>query len=314
MTGTASSQLRSAIVAETTPGTIVSTPGFTTLHRPLELTATPSSTFSRSLISGGARLGRGISGIPVAGRLSSAPIVYGVWDALLATVLQGAWASDVLKDGKAFTTVTCENTMPAGVGGTATMTRFRGVEGTGATLRLTSGQEATIDMDLVGMGSDDATTTAIAGATYTDPSEADPLSSGSDVGTIAFNGYTLDCFESMEIAFTYENKTPQAKIGSDDLCGVTRGDLLPAITANAYIESNFLEIYNASRARHTAFSVTIPLGSVTGEKYTIVFPTCYFGSAPVDVSGTNLMQTIQIMPVYDATTEDAVVKITRAVT
>lgn len=313
MTGTAASQLRSAYVAESTPGTIPSTPGFTTLHAPLRMAARSQIIEHRSLISQGARLGHGINGIDVAGELPQTPLVYGVYDDLLATLLQGAWSSDELTDGKAVTTVAVENMMPAGVGGTNTMLRYRGVEALNGTLRLQARQAATLQMTMAGRGSDDASATAISGATYTDPTEADPLSSGTDVGTITMAGYTLDCFESLEVNFAFETRDLQPKISSDDLCGITRGDFVPVLTGNVYVEGNFLAIYNAARDRtNSAFKVTIPLGSVTGEKYTLEFHSCHFGPTEIDMSGASLMQSVEIRPHYD-TSEDCVLTVTRAV-
>lgn len=313
MSGTAASQIRSAFVSESTVGTIPATPSFTTLHQPARLAAKPNITYMQSLTGKGARTGQGYNHTAVDGTLES-PLVYGVYDDMLATLLQSSWSSNVIKDGKAETTVAIENTIPAGVGGTDTMLRYRGVEAVGGTLNLQAEQAAQLSLTLMGRGSDDGTTTAITGATYTDPSEGDPLTSGADVGTIVFDGYTLDCMEALEIAFNFEERDRQPKISSTDLCGITRGNFLPMLTANMYIEDNFLAIYNEARARHDAFSVTIPLGSVTGEKYTIVFPVCRFGSTEIDMSGANVMQSVEIVPYYDGTTEDAVVKITRAVT
>lgn len=313
MSGIASSQVRSAYVAEATVGTIPATPGFTTLHRPARMAAVPNITYLQSLTGKGARTGQGYNHVAVNGTLES-PLVYGVYDDLLATLLQGTWSTNVLKDGKAETTVAIENTVAAGVGGTDTMMRFRGVEATSGTLSLQADQAAQLSLTLIGRGSDDASTTGITGATYTDPSEADPLTSGADVGTIVFNGYTLDCMQSLEIEFAFEERDRQFRIASNDLCGITRGNFLPVLTANMYIEANFLEIYNAARATHTAFSVTVPLGSVTGEKYTVQFPVCRFGSTEIDMTGANVMQNVQIIPYYDGTTEDAVIKVTRAVT
>jgi hypothetical protein len=311
MAGSSTSELRSAYVAEVTAGTIPATPGFTTLHRPAAMMAKPTIIEGRSLIAKGARHGQGYSGIDVTGSLES-PLIYGVYDDFLATLLQGAWSSDVLKDGKAETTVAVENTIPAGTGGTATMMRYRGVEATSGSLSLKARSAASLSLQLVGRGSDDATTTAITGATYTDPTEADPLSSGEDVGTIVFDGYTLDCMEALEIAFAFEKRDLQPKISSNDLCGITRGDFLPTLSANMYIESNFLAIYNASRARHTGFEITIPLGAVTGEKYTLVFPKCFFGETELDWSGASAMQKVQILPQYD-TSSGATMTATRAI-
>lgn len=312
MAGSATSQLRSAYVAETTPGTIPATPGFTTSHQRIAMQATPQAVHGRSLIGKGARMGHGVSGIPVTGEIPQTGLIYGVYDDWIASLLQGAWSSNVLKDGKSHVTNAVENTIPAGVGGTNTMMRYRGVEATTMTLNLSAGSEAQFSMDLVGMGSDDATTTAISGATYTDPTEADVLTSGADVGTITMAGYTLDCMESLEISLTYENRDPQPKISSDDLCGVTRGDLIPTLTGNFLLEANFAAIYNAARARHSSFALTIPLGSVSGEKYTMLFPACHFEGPEIDFSQPGAMQKVPIAPHYD-TTEDCVVKITRAV-
>lgn len=312
MAGAASSQLRSAYVAESTPGTIPATPGFTTLHSPARMSAMAEFIDGRSLVSKGARLGHAVAGIPVTGSLEG-QMIYGVYDDFLATLMQGAWSSDVLKDGKAVSTVAVENAIPAGAAGTLTMMRFRGVEATGGTINLRSRQAAQLSLTLLGMGSDDATTTAITGATYTDPTEADPLSSGVDVGTIAFDGYTLDCMEALEIGFTFEGRDPQAKIASNDTCGTLRGDFLPTLSARIFVEANFLAIYNAARARQTLFSVTVPLGSVTGEKYTLEFPACHFGGTMIDTTAAGAFHTVPIVPTYDTATEDCVLKITRAV-
>lgn len=312
MSGVSTSEIRSAYVNEATVGTIPATPGFTTLHQPARLAAKPEIIWLQSQVAKGARSGQAFGHTPVDGSLES-PLVYGVYDDLLATLLQSSWSSNVIKDAKDETTVAIENTFPAGAGGTDTMLRFRGVEAVGGALTLTASEAAQLSLEVVGRASDDGTTTAISGATYTDPTEGDPLSSGADVGTIVFDGYTLDCMQSLEIALTFEDRDRQPRISSNDLCGISRGKFLPVLTANMFVEANFLAIYNAARARHTAFSVTVPLGSVSGEKYTIEFPLCHFGETEIDMSGVNIMQQVQIVPIYDGTTENAVVKITRAV-
>lgn len=314
MAGAGSSQLRSAYVAEVTAGTTPATPSFTTLHTRADLVATPEIIEHRSLVSKGALLGRGIEAIPVTGQIANAPLVYGVYDDFLASLLQGTWSANVLKDAKDTSTVTVENAIPAGDGGTLTMMRFRGVEAISGALRLEARQTAQLSLSLIGRGSDDTDTAIISGATYSDPTEFDPLSSGSDVGTITWAGYTLDCMQALEIQFNYENRDLQPKISSDDLCGITRGDCLPMLRARIYIEANFAAIYDAARDRTTAaFAVTVPLGSVSGEKYTLEFPVCNFAGTQLDFSGGAAFQDVEIRPQYDATTEDSVVKLTRAV-
>jgi hypothetical protein len=311
MTGTASNQLRSAWVAETTAGTTPSTPAFTTNDVAINMTATPTMVESKTQHAGGARSGVSVGALPVSGSMAG-PLIYGNYDGWLESMLQGAWSTNVLKDGKAVKSFTVENTLPAGAGGTSTMMRFRGVEATNGSITMASQADVQFSLDLTGMGSDDATTTAITGATYTDPTNATPLTSGVDVGTITYAGYTLDCFETSTINLAYENRDAQPKLGSTDMCGITRGAFIPTITARAYIEGNFLAIYNAARANHSTFAVTYTIGSVSGSKYTLLFPRCSFGGGDIDVSGASAMQDITIMPQYD-TTEDCVLKVTRAV-
>lgn len=311
MTGTASNQLRSAYVAETTAGTTPSTPGFTTSDVAIAMTATPTMVESKTQHAGGARSGVSVGALPVTGSMSGS-LIYGNYDGWLESMLQGAWSTNVLKDGKAVKSFTVENAMPAGAGGTNTMLRYRGVEATNGTITLASNADVQFSLDLLGIGSDDATTTAITGATYTDPTNTTPLASGLDVGTITYAGYTLDCFESSTITLAYENRDAQPKIGSFDACGITRGAFVPTIAARAYVEGNFLAIYNAARANHSTFAVTYTIGSVSGSKYTLLFPRCSFGAGDIDASGAAAMQDISILPQYD-TTEDCVLKITRAV-
>lgn len=311
MTGIATSQVRSAHIMETTPGTTPSTPGFTTLHAVAQMKAAAMPIDSASQISRGARFGQNVSGIDVTGSIAG-PLVYGVTDNLFATLLQGTWATNVLKDGKAETTVTIENMFPAGVGGTNTFLRYRGVQAVGGTLSLAARQPVTYSFDLAGYQSDATATSIISGATYTDPTDVDPLSSGIDVGSITAAGYTVDCIESCEISFDFANRNLQPRISSDFLCGITRGDFRPVITAKIWVETNFAAMYNAARARHTAFAVNIPLGSVTGKKYTLAFPSCRFGETEVDFSGPDGFHTVQILPGYD-TSSSAVLTMTRAV-
>ena len=311
MTGSATTQLRTAHIIEVTPGTTPATPTFGTLHAQAMMKAAALPIDSGSLISRGARFGQNVSGIDVTGTISG-PFVYGVTDNLFATLLQGAWSANVLTDGKAETTVTIENMIPAGVGGTTTFMRYRGVQAVGGKLTLAAQQPIMFSMDLAGYQSDATATAILSGATYVNPTDIDPLSSGVDVGSITAAGYTLDCIESAEISFDYANRDMQPRIASDFYCGITRGDFRPVITANIYVETNFAAMYNAARARHTAFAVNIPLGTVTGKKYTLAFPSCRFGETEVDFSGPSAFHKITILPGWD-TSSSAVLTMTRAV-
>lgn len=311
MAGTALNEIRSAWVAESTPGTTPTTPGFTTETNAIAMTATPETYMASSLAYGGETTTVGVNAIPVTGTMGGS-MVYGNLDDWMASLMQGSWESNVLKNGKTRSAMTVENTIPAGAGGTATMLRYRGVEAVGGKISLASKAEVQFTLDLLGMGSDDATTTAIAGATYTDPSNIVPLTSGLDVGTITMAGYTPGCIQAAEIDFAFDGRDPQEIIGSLDLCGVTPGAFRPKLSVTALVNADFAAMYSAARSVQAQFAVNIPIGSVTGNKYTIAFPKCVFGSADLDLSGNTLLQKLEIIPAYD-TVSSASVTITRAV-
>ena len=314
MTGIASNQLRSAFVAETTAGTTPSTPSFTTSDVPINMTAVPNIVEHRTLAAKGEAVATAIAGIDVTGNMTGA-LVYGAYDDFFESLLQGTWTTNVLKSDKTTQSLTVENAIGAGAGGTLTMMRYEGVEATGGSITLNSNAEAQFSFDLTGMSSSDTSTSIITGATYTDQTERAPLTCGVDVGTIAFAGYTLDAFESATINFNYDGREAQNKLSNAfTKVGITKGALLPEITARVYVDTNFASLYNAVRdTDHSQFAVTFPLGSVSGKKYTLVFPKCKFTSGNLDFTGTNAMQDITIRAMYDEATEDASVKLTRAV-
>ena len=311
MAGTSSNQLRSAYVAETTAGTTPATPGFTTCDTAILINATPNISEQKSLTTKGARADQAVIGREVSGTMAD-KLIYGNYDGWLETLLQGAWASDVLKDGKSVKTMTVENAIAAGEGGTNTMMRYRGVQAVSGSITAAANEDIQFSFDVRGMGSDDATTTAITGATYTDPTNTTPLTSGLDVGTITIAGYTVDCIMRVEMQFEYDDRSDQPKIGTYDLCGITRGALVPVINVRLYVEANFAAMLNAARSNHTAFAVTVPLGSVSGSKYTVEFPSCKFAAGTLDFGTADAMHDVVINPLYDDS-EACVVKITRAV-
>ncbi len=309
MAGTGTSSVRSGTIREVTSGTTPATPAFKLHHSPLMMMAKSELYESKSLIAGGGRTGQTITNIAVSGKYEG-PLVYGVMDDFLETLMQSTWATNVLKDGKALVTQTVENTIPQGAGGTSSYYRFKGVEATGGKLTLKSQSAAMLSLDLMGAGSDNAATAIIAGATYVSPTEFEPISSGLGVGTIT--GFTYDCIESLDIDLSFDKREAQPRIMSNDYCGITRGDFMPKITARMYLETAGLALYNAARATQTAFALTIPLGNTTLKKYSLVFPKCMFSSTELDLSGNSVMHTVEILPQYD-TASAATVVLTRAV-
>ena len=169
MAGIESNRLRSAFVVETVPGTTNATPAFRTLHVPAIFDDSVTRFHQTSLVASGAFLGDALLDRTAKGSIPDAPMVYSVYDQHFESLLRSQWATDAMTNGVLRAqTMTHENSIPAGQGGTMTYLRYKGVETTGAQLKMVKEKEIVIGFDLMGMQSSDSTTTAITGATYSD--------------------------------------------------------------------------------------------------------------------------------------------------
>lgn len=313
MVGAANTERQDAYITEVTAGTTPATPGFTkTSFDTMSMTANPRLSESFPASAKGQRGGIGRNGIAVTGS-AAGKLIYGEYDDFFASLFQSDWATDVLVNGLGQNAMTIEQGMPQGAGGALAYTRFRGVEAVSGSLALTAGQDASMSFDLIGAASDDATATAITGATYADPTETAIIGSGADIGTILMSGLTpLDCMESCSVDFGVTDKAEQPRLSSDDACGINRGVMRPSVTGRFYIESNFIAIYNAARSG-TEFAMTIPIGSVTGKKYSLYMPKCEFAEAPLQTGESGpAFQSFTILPKYDSGI-GGTVQLTRAI-
>lgn len=312
MAGAGNIERQDAFVVESTVGTTPATPAFTRMSfDTLKMEATPRTSESFPSYAKGQRGDVTRHGFGVTGQ-GKGPLLYGEYDTLLESLFQASWATNVLLNGYSQTAVTVEQSIPQGAGGALQYMRFLGVEASTARLTLQAGSDASVEFDFIGLGSEDATASAIAGATYANPTNTNVLGSGADIGTITMSGFTLDCMKSCVIDFGVADKEDQPKLSSNDACGVSRGVMRPTITGEFYVEDEFIDIYNAARAG-TEFALVIPIGSVTGEKYSISFPACEFVAAPLDVSDSGpAFQPFTIMPKYHAAT-GGTCQVTRAI-
>jgi len=300
MAGAGNSELQNAYVNEVTAGTTPATPSFIkSSFDTLSMTGNPRIVEAFTIAAKGQRSGIGRNGIAVAGS-AQGKLGYGEFDDFFASMFQADWSSDILINGQAQNTMTIEQAIPQGAGGAFAYTRFRGVEVVTGQLSMTAGQDASVSFDLLGSASDDATPTAIAGASYADPTETAIIGSGADIGTITMSGLTpLDCMESCTIAFGVADKTEQLRLSSDDACGINRGAMRPTVTGRFYVEDNFINVYNASR-NGTEFALTIPIGQVANKKYELYFPACEFSESSLQTGESGpAFQTFTILPKYN---------------
>jgi hypothetical protein len=311
-TGTASFDVRHAFVSETTVGTTPTSPAWKTTHVPVKWEASSTRAHQQSQVAGGAYFGDALLTKDAKGTMEG-PLVYFATDQFWESLLQSSWSSDAMTDGKAITAVSMETSFLAGVGGTRNYLRYRGVEAVGGTLKGKAGGEITFSFDLLGREAATATTSALSGATYSDPANKDTMSAATDFGTLSFAGFTLDEMESFDVNFTYSGRDPQRQMGSGTLNGITRGALTPAINAKFYVGPNFDAMRAAAMSSaQTPAKFTINAGSVTTKKYRWEFWDCYVDFAAMNFDQPTGFVDVRITPAYKPS-NSGVVTMTRAI-
>lgn len=311
--GASSNLLRSAFAVETTPGTIIATPGFKNLHVAASFTDEVQRFHQPTLIANGRPIGDAMLNRVVSGKINKAPMVYTLYDPILESLLQSTFSANVMTDGIAQQAFTVENTIPAGLGGASTYLRYRGCEAINGTIEMDAEGIISIDFDVLGMISNDSATTALTGATYTNPGNVDPYASQADFASLALVGYTLDDLVSLKVNLAYTGRDGQPKIGGDGLVGIARGALVATLEAKAYIGTNFAVQRDLARAvTQTNFKITLSLGSITLKKYTFEFFNCFTDMAATDFTAVNGFLNLKFAATYSEA-QSCVVKVTRAI-
>ena len=273
MTIAESDGTRLAYIAEVTEGTTPATPVFKTLR----YTSESLKAAKNSLQSNEIRSDKNIADIIAAGESISggidAEMSYGTFDDLIEAACRGTWSTDVLKNGVARKSFTIEKTFEIGAASYAYL-RYRGCFINSMTIDMQPRSPISVSFDILGMGSDAAAAAIISGATYTAATTEEVMPSGTYIGTITASGLTLPTIKSMNVTIASQNRE-QLQIGSDDLAGVALGQFMVSGTLGLYFDS--IDEYNAIK-NHTSVAIAVPLGSVTGEKYTLEIPVAKFMS------------------------------------
>lgn len=312
MAGSSSKQLRSAFVPETVPGTIDATPAFRMMHTPALFDGTSVRYHQLSLVSGGRPIGDTLLDNKVVGSIAKTPLTYGHYDVWFESMFQSSFVSNVLSDDFQRKTLSIENSIPAGIGGTNTMMRWRGVEATDGTLEVDANGVVYTTFSLRGMANQDTVTTAIAGATYAAPANNDPFSSQGDFPSFTIAGYTLDAVAHIKVDFAYDGREDQPQVGTSTLAGITRGGFIPKITVKLYTDTNFAALRDIARQQsQSTVKVTINLGSVTGKKYKMEFWTCYIDMSALDFSNPTTFLNVVLSPAF-STSNGCIMTMTRA--
>jgi len=279
MTIAESDGTRLAYITEVTIGTTPATPAFQILRFKSESLASAKQTTQSDeiradknvadLIATGFQVSGGIDG-----EFSDA-----TFEDFMESVMRAAWATNVLTNGITAKTFTIEKTFEAG--GTDAYTRFRGCHINEMTISGQSRQVINISFGIMGTGTDAAAAAIITGATYVAATTTAVMSAGTEVGTITVAGATLPAIKGFEIKIASSNRE-QLQIGSNDLAGLALGQCIVTGTLNLYFDS--IDEYNLI-FNHTSAAIVIPLGSTTGEKYTLNIPVAKLMSGDPIASG-----------------------------
>ena len=310
--GSSSNTLRSAHVVETTANTTPATPAFKTLHTPALFDDSVTRYSQASLVGRGGPIGDAMLNREAKGSITNAAMTYGVFDQYFESLMQSAWAADTMTDALLTQSFTFENTITAGVAGANSIKRYKGTEVIDGMIKVPAEGAITCDFNLLGRQSFDSDASAIAGATYTAPTNNDPFSATTDFTSIAFAGLTFDDVVDLEISLGYTGKDPQPKITGDTLVGIARGAPNFRLKGKVYVGPNLLALYDLPRQpTNTAFKITVNLGSVTLKKYRLEFWKCYAQFATSDYTAPNAFINFEALATY-STTDNGYLTMTRA--
>ena len=271
--------IRMAYIAEVTAGTTPATPAFQVLRVTGESLVSSKQTVQSQEIRADKNVADLVkTGFSVGGTLNS-EFSDATFEDLMESVMRSTWSTDELINGITPKSFTFEKTMEAG--GTDVYTRYRGCYVDSMTIAAQARSIVEINMDIMGLGIDDAATTIVSGATYTAATTSEVMPAGTHVGTITVAGATLPAIHGFSLTIASNNRE-QMQIASDDLAGVALGQCIVTGTLNLYFDSE--DEYNLI-VNHTSAAINIPLGSATGEKYTITMPICKLMSGDPIASG-----------------------------
>lgn len=233
---------------------------------------------------------------------------YGTYDDLFASLLYGAWNSNVLKNGTTQSSFSFEEKFLVDAG-SYNYLRYTGMIPNSMSMSIANKAAITGAFDFLGKGGS-VSDAAVASATYVDPTETPILSGSAHMGTITFGSFATA--KISKIDFNITNKLMAANvIGSLENADIGAGQF--EVTGNMEIYYEDKSIYEAF-LNETEISLSLTMGKTTGNKYTIEFPRIKISAANVTAPQQDqyVMLPLSFQALQDPT-EDATIIVTRAV-
>lgn len=306
------SSTRLAFLAESTENTVPSSPTWLNLRYTsdtlnyLKRTVSSEEIASHRNVTDMIDVGFGVGG-DVGFELS-----YATLDSLLEGALFSTWSSDVLKNGTTAKTFAFEKTYETGA--TDRYMRYTGMQVGSLSLSMSAQERITGSMSLMGMGHSTASA-ALSGATYTAGNTKAIMAASADVGSLSLTGVSPSP-TLMSASINIENNLRERlQIGSRGPAGIGAGRCVVTGSIEAYFGD--LALYDAFYD-HDDVGLSLTLGSVTSEKYTINMPTVKLTNGTVSTPGNDqdVMATFDFQAIYDTSgspANNASILITRAV-
>jgi hypothetical protein len=296
-----------AYIAETVFGTTPATPTF----KVLRATGGALRTNKSTVVSDEIRSDRNVSeeiqvGQDVTGSYNF-ELSYGTLDDFLEAALCGTWATNVLKNGTTQRSFTIEERIDIGAGAFS-FSRFDGVAVNAMALDIASRAIITGSVDLMGQN-ETLASAIVTGATYTAANTKAIQNSTASIGALTIAGAAAK-IRSLSLRVD-NNMRARPLVGSlyTDSFGLGRADITG--TFQAYFEDNTLY---QSVLNHGGGAISLTVGTVANEKYTILLPAVQFTNGERQPGGVSddVMVSIPFRARYDSAT-GASIQITRAV-
>lgn len=259
------SQLRLAHVVEVTPGTTPATPAFN-IARVTKAGGGSKKQTSESEEMQPDRNVRGVilEGIDVDGSYDF-ELSYATFDAILESALQGAWSTNILKNGATRKYFTFEE---ADLASGAAFFRTMGSLVDEFSLSMQARKKITGSFKTIAMQEAPAST-AISGATYTAANTNAVMTSGSAIGALSLTGLTTQPkVKGLDLSIS-NGLTRREKLASLYSDEPSAGPIKVTGRILAYLEG--IEFYNLALA-HGSVALSVQLGLTAGSRYQVDIP------------------------------------------
>lgn len=302
------SRTRVAYVAEVTPGTTPATPTFLQIRR----TGGEMSTKKTTAVSDEISLDRNVrdefqvAQDPAGGY--DFELTYGTFDDIFSAALFGSWAANVLTNGSTEQSLTFEQTVDFG-GGSFGYSRFPLTLIDSLALEFTARKGVTGSIKTMAK-QETLATSIITGATYT-AANTNAVQTSVSVASLAIAGLSpVPKIKSLSLNIA-NNLRIRDVVGSLFTDSFGSGQIDVTGSFDAYFESNAL--YQAV-LDHGGGAISLTVGAVTAQKYTISIPVVRFLDGARKLGGKNddVMVTVPFRAINDSGIGGSI-RITRAV-